>query len=203
MKIVAKATVCVVLACSLTAYGQTTDPVDKNKPGATLGGGLQFGQANKTGGSNPGLFWNLSGELGYVIKRDTWNRIEFGAELGTGRLMFETDDTPNADVSVDLNGFALFKAGYGYSLGGHAFGIWRIGAGLTAADLDIDVGGASVTDSGQGLIGMIGWDAVFPASDSLDFVAGLNLRHYNFSWDDADSFQVNAPAMYVMARARL
>lgn len=183
------------------AFALEDAPVDRNNPGPYLGLNLNFGQAQKAGGSSgPGAYWNAAGEMGYVFKRDTWNRIEVGLELGTGGMEFKDRDQINGNVSIDLKSYAMFKAGYGYSLGGHAFGVWRLGAGLAFAELD---GPASLTDKGNGITALVGWDAVFPASEKLHLIGGFNLRYYNFNWDKLDSFQVNVPAIYGAVRIQI
>lgn len=176
-------------------------PVDRNFPGPTVGLNLNFGQAQKAGGSSsPGPFWSAGVEAGYVFKRDTWNRMELGFELATGGLEFRDRDQIDSKLSIDLKTMAMVKAGYGYSLGGAAFGVWRLGVGMAFAELDTNTG---LRDDGSAIAASLGWDAVFPASDRLHMIFGFNFRYFNFSWDEIDSFQVNVPAIYGALRMQL
>ncbi|MFW7379374.1 MAG: hypothetical protein ACOH5I_11240 [Oligoflexus sp.] len=200
--------ICLSVFCALMthqAYGQVDEPVDRNFPGPTIGLNLNFGQAQKAGGSSsPGAYWNVAGELGYVVKRDTWKRIELGLELGTGGLEFrDKNQFGSSNVDIDLKSYAMFKAGYGYSLGGQAFGVWRLGAGMAFADAEAGSGLLRGSDEGSAITALLGWDAVFPASDVLHLIFGFNFRYFNFKWDNFDSFQVNVPAIYASARLQL
>lgn len=180
------------------------EPEDKNFGGPYVGGQLNLGQSFKAGSGSPGVAYLLGADVGYGIKRDTWNRIEIGAELSTGKAAF-TDKSPAGDVDVilDLDLVMMLKAGYGYSLGGSAFSTFRLGVGIAQASGDFKVRGLTTTDMTSGVAGMLGWDAFYPASPSLDFLAGASYRIFNFKFDDADSFQVSMPGIYVGARYRL
>ncbi len=194
----------VMLTSMLSAQ---TEPVDQNFEGPYAGGLASFGQALKVGDSAPGPVWLISGDLGYGIKRDTWNRIELGVELGTGGASFKDKNNGGIKVDLDLDMLMMLKGGYGYSLGGKTFGFLRAGAGMTKASYDGKLGGLKVDGgSSTGLVTMIGWDTVYFASDKLDLTLGFNFRFFNFDFSDigdAGSFQMNVPTLFVGARFRL
>lgn len=196
-----------LLLLSFEAAAQT-EPVDKNFGGAYAGGQLLLGQAYVAGDGSAGPAFLGSLDLGYAIKRDTWNRIELGLELGTGKASFKDKGTPSIDVDLGLDAIVMLKGGYGYSLGGAAFGFFRAGVGMVSASFDgsagdVDIDGGSST----GVATMIGWDAVYFADASLDLIFGASLRLINFNFndvaDDRGSFQLNIPSVYAGARWRL
>ncbi|WP_141736044.1 outer membrane beta-barrel protein [Oligoflexus tunisiensis] len=180
------------------------EPVDRNFAGPYVGGHLNLGQSFKAGSGSPGTAYLLGADVGYGIKRDTWNRIELGAELSTGKSAF-TDKTAfgDVDVDLDLDLVMMLKAGYGYSLGDAAFGTFRIGLGVAQASFEGKIGGLTVTDETSGVAAMLGWDAFFPASPTFDFLFGASYRIFNFKFEDQDSFQVSMPGIYAGARVRI
>ncbi|HYX39870.1 MAG: porin family protein [Pseudobdellovibrionaceae bacterium] len=186
------------------SQARAEDPVDRNFPGPYVGGQLTLGQAFKAGSGSPGTAYLLGADLGYGIKRDTWNRIELGLELATGKAAF-TEKTNLGDVKVDLDLdlVMMLKAGYGYSLGDAAFGTFRIGAGIAQASYEGKLGGFVATDNTSGVAAMIGWDAFFPASPTMDFLFGASYRIFNFKFEGQDSFQMSFPGLYAGARVRL
>lgn len=192
---------------SAVGFAQSSDPVDKNSSGAFAGAQLLFGQARKVGESSPGPAYLLLADLGYGMKRDTWNRIEMGVELGSGKASFK-DKNYDIDVDLDLDLSMMLKAGYGYSLGDHAFGIFRAGLGIVQASYEGDAANNVTIDGGtaSGVAAMLGWDAVIPASDSVDFLFGASFRIINLNFDDGPNdtgeFQLNIPAVNAGMRAR-
>ncbi len=180
---------------SASALAQS-EPVDKNVGGPYVGGLFQIGQASSSGASSPGPAWLGSLDLGVGLKRDTWNRIELGVELGKGSLSFENKDK-NIDATVSLDLSAVAKAGYGYSLGDHAFGVFRVGVGIAQASFK----GAHDT----GLVTLVGWDAVFPATDTIDVSAGFSWRSLQLKFADLGDHgvQYNVPTLALGARVRL
>ncbi|MCX6127829.1 MAG: hypothetical protein NTX25_02045 [Proteobacteria bacterium] len=117
-----------------SSLAMADEPVDKNFGGPYAGGQMVLGQGFKVGKGSPGPAYLLGFDLGYGMKRDTWNRIELGLELDTGKASF-TDALPEGDLKVDLDIdlVMMVKAGYGYSLGSNAFGVFRAGAGIVQA----------------------------------------------------------------------
>lgn len=186
------------------SQARADEPVDKNFGGPFVGGQMTLGQTFKAGSGSPGTAYLLGADLGYGIKRDTWNRIELGAEVATGKAAF-TDKTSLGDVKVDLDLdlVMMLKAGYGYSLGDAAFGTFRIGAGIAQASYEGKLGGFVDTDDTQGVAAMIGWDAFFPASSTMDFLFGASYRIFNFKFEGQDSFQVSFPGLYAGVRVRM
>lgn len=179
--------VLLVFICS-QAWAQS-EPIDLNNPGPFAGVRLGLGQAAQPGSSaTPGASWSVAGDLGYVVKRDTWGRIELGVELGTGSLSYKNE----TDIDIDLKTSALVKVGYGYSLGDHAFGVFRLGVGVASAEWKSESTSATVTS--------LAWDAVLPLSDVLYANLGLDYRFYSFSWDELGGIQVNTPTVYAGMR---
>ncbi len=198
----------ILLCGSGFAYAQSEDPVDKNTGGGFVGAQVVVGEAFKVGDSSPGTAFLVGIDGGYTVRRDTWGRIEFGLELDTGKATYKDKDNDyRADLDLDL--VAMVKAGYGYSLGNHVFGVLRVGVGVAQASLDAKPVGAAKIDGGKssGVASMIAWDAVFPANDALDFNIGVSFRMIQFNFDDlpndTGSFQVNIPAVYAGARLKL
>lgn len=199
--------VCTVLSLLLVmGQARAADPVDKNFGGPYAGAQFVLGQGQKVGNSASGPAYLIGADVGYGIKRDTWNRIEIGLELDKGKASF-TDKTTAGDIKVnmDLDSVIMIKAGYGYSLGDSAFGVFRIGAGIVEASYDGKIGGNKF-DGGtsSGVATMIGWDTIFPASPTLDFVFGASFRFFNFTFDDLPdgNLQLNFPGLYAGARVR-
>lgn len=176
------------------------EPVDKNFGGPFVGGHLNLGQSFKAGSGSPGTAYLLGADVGYGIKRDTWNRIELGAEFSTGKASFSDKSAGvEYDVDLDLDLVMMLKAGYGYSLGDAAFGTFRLGVGIAQASAEF----AGESDDASGVAAMIGWDAYFPASQTMDFLFGASYRIFNFKFEGADSFQVSMPGIYAGARVRM
>ena len=179
------------------------EPVDKNHSGLFLGGGGHFGQSFVAGGdADPGASFTLLGELGYIVKRDTWNRLEISGELGLGSHSFKADGAPK--ITIEDYTHTLAKFGYGYSLGDNIFGIFRVGAGMGFGTYQL---GNFSTDVSS-VIGLIGYDIVMPAGDHVDFIFGADWRSHNISPDgndtiDGDSFQMNTTTIYAKARIKV
>jgi hypothetical protein len=180
------------------------EPVDRNFGGPYVGGLLNVGQSFKAGSGSPGTAYLLGADVGYGIKRDTWNRIELGAELATGKGSF-TDKTAfgEVDVDIDLDLVMMLKAGYGYSLGDAAFGTFRVGVGVAQASYEGKIGGVTATDDTSGVTAMLGWDAYFPASPTFDFLFGASYRIFTFKFEGQDSIQLSMPGVYAGARVRI
>ncbi len=194
------------LICS--AASAQVDPVDKNFGGPYAGGQVIFGQAYKAGNGSPGAAFLGAADIGFGLKRDTWNRVELGLELATGTASFKDEGALDIDVDIDLNMLVMLKAGYGYSLGGPAFGFFRAGVGMVQSEYEgsssgVDIDGGSST----GVASMIAWDAVYMASDKLDLIGGASFRIVNFNFkdisDDRGTFQMNIPSVYGGIRWRL
>lgn len=180
---------CVLGGLSLNAQ---TEPVDKNRSGPFIGGDLHLMRGSTTDG-NSGFGYAGSLDLGYVIKRDTWNRLELGIELGTAKL--DLGDMGGVEnVSLDTSVLAMVKGGFGYSLGDNAFGIWRLGVGLGETKLRH----AENSFKGDAFIVRLGWDAVIPAGDSMSFVAGIyaQMTDSRFDSDAADDLELNVIAVH-------
>ena len=178
---------------STSGYGQETEPVDKNIAGPFIQGSFTFGQANSIGGSTSGTGNNLSIMPGYVVKRDTWKRIELGLEVGS--------QTVSIDNSTTEITFVMPRVGYGYSLGDHSFMVWQLGFGQIMSGTVSSSGGGTSNLKPTGLTGILGGDAVFPISDSLKLVAGGQMRYLIFSGDF--SGQTNIPSLHLGARLRI
>ncbi len=193
------------LLAPVTAFAQSDDPVDRNVGGGYAGLALNLGQAHGVGSDDNGTAYLMGADIGYVMPRDTWNRIEFGLELSTGKAEFGDS---GSDAELDFGLIAMGKVGYGYSLGGHSFGMFRLGFGIANGDAEVKQNGLT-SDAGDfdGTVAMVGYDVVFPANDNLDFLVGVNYRIYNVSFDDApagsnDDTQINITSVNAAARFR-
>lgn len=179
------------------------EPVDKNESGMNIAGGLQFGQSANAGNGSPGPAWYLFVEPGYGFAADTWNRIEGSVEIGTGQQKFSRKVAgSNLKQTHNITGQVILKGGYGYSLGNHAFALWKIGAGTGFGDLSTD-NSALKDESTSSVIGQIGMDVVLPAGDKTFVVAGGHLRIHTVSPSDQDTFQLNIPYLGLSLRRLL
>lgn len=179
------------LSLSAPVFAQR-DPVDRNYSGALLGGGLYFGQGTPVGGGSSGMAWFTYLEVGFGRAADTWNRFEGALELSTGSVKFSPErngiKTKNTyDVTMQF----LAKGGYGYSLGDHVFGMFRLGAGVASGEVKAD--GFDVSVDASSFVGQLGWDVVVPMADRLYLDGGLNWRFMTVNPDRGDDFQVNIP----------
>lgn len=158
--------------------GESSNPT--NDSGGFIGGGLAFGQARTTEDDvNPGVALLLSVEPGYQVNRGSWNRLEFSGQIFAGRAEFGS-----SDLNIGLG--MLAKVGYGYSLGDRLMAMFKFGAGPVLANFETKVGSEKVKSDGMlmGLGLQLGWQMVFPMSDSLDLAGGLSWTHMQFNVDD-------------------
>ncbi len=206
------------LALGSTLFGgvimaQSVDPVDRNQPGPFVAVQAQFGLADQVSGSGSGPAWGLAVDFGYVMKRDTWNRLELGLGLETGGMDFQSND---ADVTMTYMPLVALKAGYGYSLGDHVFGNWRFAVGMASTTIEQSpdtLNAASFDTDGQAIVSSLGWDVVLsPDEGDSELVFGAQFRIYNVNPDrvrvadtlvDPNPFQVNVPSVYASYRMRL
>lgn len=168
------------------------DPVDRNYSGALLGGGLYFGQASAVGAGSSGMAWFVYGDIGFGRAADTWNRYEGALELSMGKVKFSPEfNGQKVKYTYDVDIQFLAKGGYGYSLGDHVFGMFRVGAGIASGELEAD-GFNSQVDASS-FVGQLGWDVVVPMADKLYLDGGLNWRFMTVDPDRGNDFQVNIP----------
>ena len=178
-------------------------PYDQNHSGAFAAGTLSFGQSRAAGGSSPGTSWLAGGELGYIAAQESWNRLEMGAEFGVGAASFKPNGA-DSTVDLDIDFYVLAKFGYAYAIADNVFGVLRVGAGPVAATYPAaSIAGSDSSESLTGFMGLIGYDVVVPASEKLEFVAGVETRMASFSGDDVDSFQLNTPGLNLAVRFKL
>lgn len=198
-----------ILSClfliNSVSYAQS-EPVDKNFPGPFVGVGFDLGQAQAAGkDSNPDAALQLGAEFGYVMKKDTWNRVELGASIGYANLNMKIDGNK---VKVTQIPQLLLKAGYGYSLGNNVFGVFRLGAGVGLGEYETTVSSVTTEGDASAFIAMLGWDVVYPASESTELVFGANFKSYSVNVDDingqsVESVQVNVPGLMAQVRFRI
>lgn len=201
-----------IVGISSVSLAQSVDPVDRNHPGPFAGVQAQFGLASQVSGSGSGPAWGLGADVGYVMKRDTWNRLELGLGIETGAMDFKSSD---ADISMSYLPLVALKAGYGYSLGDHVFGNWRLAVGMASVSIEqspATQGGLSFDTDGQAIVSTLGWDVVLSPDEGSELVFGAQFRIYNVNPDrvtvgsvlvDPDPFQVNVPSIYASFRLRI
>ena len=200
-----------VMGYALLMYSSLlqAEPVDKNFPGPYLAGGVQFGQSYEAGADvSPGTAISYGLDLGYVIKRDTWDRVEFGLELGSASMTYKTKGALTTKVELEGMSHVMLKLGYGYSIGDNVFANLRLGAGLASCDYTATIASLSASSKSIAVFRLIAWDIVYPLSDSMDFLLGANMRMYNTSVDEilgvpVDSFQTNFLSFVGQVRLRL
>lgn len=177
---------------SSISMGQS-DPVDRNFPGVFLGANLGLGQARENSADGSGIHYSSMLELGYVAKRDTWGRIEFSLGLELSESDLRDLGVRGQDVKVAFGPAVIAKLGYGYSLGSHTFGVWRIGVGLGSASYDGKVSTKRYSADDEVLLAQVGWDAVFLMSRNVSLTAGLYFRHTssNFGVIEKDNGQID------------
>lgn len=195
-RIILMAALCLGLAAP--AFGQR-DPVDRNYSGAILGGGLYFGQGMPVGDGSSGMAWFSFLEVGFGRAADTWNRFEGSLELSTGSVKFSPEvNGQKIKYTYDVTMQVLAKGGYGYSLGSHVFGMFRLGAGTAFGEVEAD-GFAGDVDA-TSFVGQLGWDVIVPMADRLYLDGGLNWRFMTVNPDKGQDFQVNIPLIKIGMR---
>ncbi len=185
-----------------------------NDSGMFIGAGLTFGQARSTSEDvSPGTAILFGVEPGYQSRRGGFGRLEFSGQLFSGQASVRPEDGDATKVQIGFG--LLFKAGLGYSLGGKLYGVTKIGLGPVMSKLVAhpDGGGSYKSDTATGLAAYIGWTAVAPITDSLDFTGGLSWTHYQLGIDkvedsagnkyDVDDSIVNVPAVELGLRFRI
>ena len=180
--------------------------------GAYLGATVGFGQGRTTDGGSPGMAFRMGFEPGYQMQMGHWSRLEMGAEVFFGRVAFRSgsgDDSFKANMPIGLG--LMPKIGYGYSLGSKLYGVWRLGVGPVMAKFSgerNDGAELEAADTLWGLAGQLSVHLVLPATESLNFIAGAELNHYQFDLGKLDvtaddgtrsrmngrSLNVNAPS---------
>jgi hypothetical protein len=187
-----------------------------NDSGFFVGAGLSLGQARTTEeGASPGvaLFGNI--EPGYQVRRGSFDRLEFSGQFLVGQEAFRYGDG-GGKAAVNVGFGLIAKAGIGYSLGGKAYGLFKLGAGPLLGKFEGHPEGAGKVESDgaiTGLAGYLGWTMVAPMTDSLDAVGGVSWTHMQWSMDkvkdsdgnkyDSDNFIVNVPALEFGLRLRI
>lgn len=154
-----------------------TEPVDRNTPGLFLAPTVLLGQAKDNSDSSAALATGAGLDVGYILKRDTWNRIELSVGIEWMKARLGDLGDRGTDISVVTEPAAFLKAGYGYSLGSHAFGIWRLGIGFGKAAYEGVFQEDSFSAESDAFLAQLGWDAVFPISTNLSLNGGLLIRH--------------------------
>lgn len=193
-----------ILALSAVGYaqGETQPPAASpyeaahaNKPeaAATAGVSLSVGQSKVVGNYSPGVFYLFAVDPGYTSALGLWNRIDFGVDLGMGKMAFSHNDT-SADSEGDIKYALILKAGFGYHMGPKVQGYLRGGVGPMGVSLRTKVPGIpEVNNTVDGLLIRLGWDMRYPVSDKLDALAGIGFAFVNLSGDKVSGFQVNMP----------
>ena len=189
------------------AMAEEVEPVDKNFSGALVGGNIYFGQAISVGDSSPGIAFLSSVEAGWGFARDTWKRTELTFELGAGNLQFKKQSADKATVNVPVSFYGLAKAGFGYSIGSHAFAVMRLGAGPAFSKISQKANGVTETadSTAAGYAFTVGMDLVAPATDNFYFVGGAHLRRMSFTSEigpNSDVYQINIPLVNLGVRYR-
>ena len=189
-----------LLPTTLLADGAPS-PYDQNHSGAYGAATVSFGQSRAVGASSPGVAAFLAAEAGFVSARQSWNRLEMSVEAGMGRSSYSLSGGVQVDLDVDL--YMLAKIGYGYSIGNNTFGVMRIGAGPAMATYPASaLANSGSSKSISGFMGLFGYDVVFPASEGVELVGGIENRITNFTGDGVSSFQVNIPGIRLAIRSR-
>ena len=188
----------------------------KNPKTMFLGGQVGFGQSYMTTPSSPGIAYKASFEPGFILPRDSWNRLEISGELGFGRASYTLSNGGKDQVDAKMNFLALIKVGYGWSLGYDSFLVTRVGIGPTLASLSGETtGGITYNSSTQtGIAAMIGADLVAAMNDHIDLFGGLSVTRVNFHVSNVtassgaslsynESIQINMPMLQAGLRFNL
>lgn len=166
--------------------GEVANPA--NASGVFVGGGVSFGQASPTDAGSPGLASLFHIVPGYQVARGSWGRIEFGADVFSGKLSLRHANNSaetGGKISLPIGLGFVPQFGYGYSLGEKMFGVLRVGVGPVMAKMEL--GDLKSSGSLSGLSGMLGWDLIAPVADRIDFTAGLAWSHWQFDIDQLDA----------------
>ncbi len=186
-----------------------------NASGLYATGALMFGEAQAAGKSRSGAAYLASGEIGYIMPRGSWDRLEASVEFMSGVLNFKSDDASKADQTTQVGGALLAKFGQGYSLGDKVKAVWKVGIGPMLAKYQTRADGVTAKSTSliNGLVGQIGLDVLMPAGSWFDFVGGFKLNHFQYDVDTVEvdgteydvksGFNVNVPVVEVGLRFKL
>ena len=164
-----------------------------NREGLFLGAQVSGWTAFDTATSRGGAAFNYGGEVGYVMPRGSWDRLEISAFVGRGVRQFTEKGGTKAKQTMEDKFAGIVRVGIGYSLGTTAMAVWRIGAGLFSSDYTTEISDTKYTSTSSytGPVGQIGADLVLQATPALDFIVGLNVNQYQFDVDKVSSAQTD------------
>lgn len=191
----------------VNTQGESANPY--NESGGFVGGGLSFGQALSTEGGSAGVAFFGHFEPGYQFNTGSWSRLELSLDLYSGYANFRNPDAAGGKVAASV-GFGLMpKLGLGYSLGNKLTGAVKLGAGPVMAKLKLKPVSGSLESDGTvaGMAGLLGWEMIMPAGESLDFTGGVSVTHMQFDLDEVEGSggtqKLNRPVNFNIPEARL
>jgi hypothetical protein len=166
-----------------------------NDAGLIAGGFLEFGTTLSAGKTRPGKAVLTGAEIGYSMPRDSWNRFIVSLAVSGGAISFKKqigDSYDDRNIGINLMPMARF--GYGKSLGHRATWVSRVGAGIFLGTAKGEYLGEQFSDAADGfsgVVGQIGADFIFSASNWVDLTVGYQLNHFSFEIDEIESISNN------------
>jgi hypothetical protein len=134
--------------------------------------------------STSGMGYGVALVPGFMIQRDTWSRIEIGADIGFHSLSWK----PTTGASATLSPLSLVPyVGFGHSLGDQLFGTMKFGFGIANGKVDVKSGSvSSSSESKAGFVASASYDASVGSSGS-QFFGGVGATHYKFAYSEFGS----------------
>jgi hypothetical protein len=134
--------------------------------------------------STSGMGYGVAFVPGYIIQRDTWSRIEIGADIGYHSLAWK----PEKGASATLNPLSFVPhVGFGHSLGDQLFGTMKFGFGIANGNVDVKSGGSTFSsESKAGFVASAAYDAAVGSAGS-QFFGGIGATHYKFAYSEFGS----------------
>lgn len=151
-------------------------PTAKIRSKVYAGFNLGIGQSQSAGQSGARSAYLLNPKLGYNKVLSTWSLLDVDFSLLGGEFGYS-----RADVRANYG--AMLRVGYGYSLGNHLFGVWKVGVGLFNADY-------TWRDNGYKAKGHMGtllqgaFEVLFPLSSGAAVTGGVQWNHFLLSIND-------------------
>ena len=145
-------------------------PVAKIRSKVYGGFNLGIGQSQSAAQGGPKAAYIMGPKLGYNKTLSTWSLLDVDASLLTGEVGY-------SKANMHVNYGLMFRIGYGYSLGNHVFGIWKLGVGLCNADYTWNFNGFKR----KGLMGTVfqgAFELLFPVSTAVAITGAAQWNRY-------------------------
>jgi hypothetical protein len=172
--------------------------ITKNdKGGGFFGAGASLGQtytAEPKGSPGFGFLMNVT--PGFIMQNTSFYRAEIMADVVMGSLSFKED---KVDYTLAVSLGVIPKFGYGYSITDGLMGVLNLHAGAVNGNLEGKISDGKIkADPAWGFAYGLGYDFVFEASKSVEFLAGFNLTHLAFNFKNQKFESIEIPESKVV-----